>query len=363
MDKIITNILSSIEQEGYEAYLVGGFVRDYLLGISSFDVDICTNALPKDLHRIFPKNGNSNNYGGFNLKIKKYNIDITTYRKELKYEHRKPTEIQYINNLLEDIQRRDFTINALCMNQKEEIIDPLNAIGDIQNHLIKMIGNNLAKIKEDPLRILRAIRFSTVLDFEIESSLMETIKENSSLINNLSKSRVKEELNKILISKNCNKGLELLKKLNLAQELNLKYDNVIWCSDPLVMWSQIKCENIPFTNVEKDYIIKIHKIIDGGVINNFTLYNYGLYLNSASGEYLGYSKQIISKMYKELSLKSDNDLEISAYEIMNILKIKPSKTIKDVQNELIALILNKQINNNNKVLKDYLFTNKGKWTK
>ena len=85
MDKIIKNILSKIENEGYEAYIVGGFVRDKLLGIPSYDVDICTNALPKDLKQIFSLAQNSNGYGGFNLKVKKYNIDITTYREEKGY--------------------------------------------------------------------------------------------------------------------------------------------------------------------------------------------------------------------------------------------------------------------------------------
>jgi len=122
MDKIIKNVLKKIEDAGFEAYLVGGFVRDYLLGIKSLDVDICTNALPKDLHQMFPSNSNSNTYGGFNLKIKNYNIDITTYRKELKYDKRKPTEIVYIDKLEDDIVRRDFTINSVCMNKEEKII-------------------------------------------------------------------------------------------------------------------------------------------------------------------------------------------------------------------------------------------------
>ena len=99
MDKIIKNILKKLEDNNFKAYLVGGYVRDYLLGKNSLDVDICTNALPKDLHEIFPINSNSNNYGGFNLNIKKYNIDITTFRKELSYNNRRPTEIVYIDSL------------------------------------------------------------------------------------------------------------------------------------------------------------------------------------------------------------------------------------------------------------------------
>ena len=125
MDKIIKNILKKIESEGYEAYIVGGFVRDYLLKKNSYDVDICTNAKPKDLIHLFNVKQNLNNYGGLNMKIKKYNIDITTYRKEKKYDNRKPIEIEYVSNLLEDINRRDFTINSICLDKNDKILDLL----------------------------------------------------------------------------------------------------------------------------------------------------------------------------------------------------------------------------------------------
>ena len=97
MEKNIKKILETLESEGYQAYLVGGYVRDYLLGIASFDVDIATNALPKDIHRIF--NSSKSNYGSVNIKIDKLNVDITTYRKDLNYINRRPSTVKYINNL------------------------------------------------------------------------------------------------------------------------------------------------------------------------------------------------------------------------------------------------------------------------
>ena len=169
MEKNIKKILETLESEGYQAYLVGGYVRDYLLGIASFDVDIATNALPKDIHRIF--NSSKSNYGSVNIKIDKLNVDITTYRKDLNYINRRPSTVKYINNLEEDLKRRDFTINAICMDKNGNIIDPLNGCLDLDKRLIKMIGDVDIKIQEDPLRIMRAIRFACVLDFGIDNEL------------------------------------------------------------------------------------------------------------------------------------------------------------------------------------------------
>ena len=197
MEKNIKKILETLENEGYQAYLVGGYVRDYLLGVTSFDVDIATDALPKDIHRIF--NSSKNNYGSVNIKVDKLNVDITTFRKDLNYVNRRPSKVVYINNLKEDLERRDFTINAICMNKNGKIIDLLNGCKDLDSRTIKMIGSIDVKLKEDPLRIMRAIRFACILDFKIEDELYEKIKEYSYLVGDLSKERIKNELDKIFI--------------------------------------------------------------------------------------------------------------------------------------------------------------------
>ncbi len=361
MDRIIKRILDRIEDEGYEAYVVGGYVRDFLLGKKTFDVDICTNALPKELHRIFPGSNNANNYGGFNLKVKQYNIDITTYRKEVKYENRKPVEIIYINNLLEDLKRRDFTINALCMGTNEKIIDPLNATEDIYNHEVKMIGNINEKLSDDPLRILRAIRFATVLDFNIDKELLAGIKKYSKLVATLSGMRIKEEMNRILLSDNYRKGLSLLKELGISKAIKMNYDHVIKCSDINMMWAQIECDIIPFTKQEKQFINKLQEVIAIGKINYKTMFKYGLYLNTVASEYLGINKKTINKIYHTLPIKSINELDITPNEIVELLDIKPGAIIKIIQQELIDLILNKKLKNQKRNIVSYLKLNKGKW--
>jgi len=198
LNKVIKNVLTTIENNGYEAYLIGGYVRDLLVGKSTYDIDICTNATPKDLINIFPKSS-TKNLGGIDFKIKEYHFEITTYRKEIKYKNRKPIEYNYINNLLEDLERRDFTINAICMNSKGEIIDLINGTKDISNMSVRMINNPEEKIKEDPLRILRAIRIATTLNFTLEKTLYKAIKDNYNEVSKLSSTRIKEELDKILL--------------------------------------------------------------------------------------------------------------------------------------------------------------------
>lgn len=360
MDKLIKDILKKLEDNGFEAYVVGGYVRDYLLGKKSLDVDICTNALPKDLHKIFPINNNSNNYGGFNLNIKNYNIDITTYRKELKYDKRKPTEIEYINSLDEDILRRDFTINSICLNKEGKIIDLVNGIEDLNNHVIKMLGNIKERLNEDPLRILRAIRFSCILGFKLDEELYQEIKNNSELVTSLSEVRIKEEITKILLNKNYLKGLRLLKELDILDKLDIDYnEDITYVNDICGMWAQLKFnKNYSFTKQENINIINIRQIIERGIINNKVLYKYGLYNSLVAGEILSINKNIINKMYNKLPIKSEKDLEISNEEIINILNIEPSKRIKEIKQKLINEILNNNLKNRNSDLRKYIINEK-----
>ncbi len=355
MDKILKKILIKIESAGFEAYFVGGFVRDYLLGINVKDIDICTNALPKDLHKLFPNNSNSNDYGGFNLQIKDYNVDITTYRKELKYDKRKPTELIYINDLKEDVKRRDFTINSICMDKNEKVIDLVNGIEDLNKHLIKMNGNIKEKLEEDPLRILRAIRFACVLNFDIDKNLDQEIRNNYELVKTLSDIRIKNELNKILLSKNFYKGLELLKDYQILDLLNIKYNDITYVRDICGMWAQLDVpKNYAFTKQENRNIINIRQIVKKGIIDNQTLFQYGLYTSLVAGEILNIDSKKINKIFNDLPIQHEKDLKISSEEIMALLDIKPGEKIKKIKNHLINQILNGKLKNNNKELKKYL---------
>lgn len=350
MEKNIKKILETLENEGYQAYLVGGYVRDYLLGVTSFDVDIATDALPKDIHRIF--NSSKNNYGSVNIKVDKLNVDITTFRKDLNYVNRRPSKVVYINNLIDDLERRDFTINAICMNKNGKIIDLLNGCKDLDRRTIKMIGSIDVKLKEDPLRIMRAIRFACILDFKIEDELYEKIKEYSYLVGDLSKERIKNELDKILISKNYKYGLELMKDTKISEVLEINYDDINYVDDLLGMWAQVKVLNIPFTNVEKGNIIKITEVLDFGKIDNEILYKYGLYISRVAGKILNIKTTKISKMYNKLPIKSREDIDITSKEISSIVVVGEviGETYKIIEKE----ILNYRLKNKKSEILKYL---------
>lgn len=356
MDKIIKCVLNEFDKHGFIAYLVGGYVRDSLLGVKTFDVDICTSALPKDIHAIF--NIASNNYGGANIKLDNYNIDITTFRKENNYQNRHPEEVVYITDLKTDLERRDFTINAIVMDKTGKIVDLLDGVTDLNNRLIKMIGNPFLRLKEDPLRILRAIRLATVLDFAIDEELMQALKENYMLVESLSGKRIREELDKILSSSNYKKGLKLLEDLGIDKIIGLSYSDINYTNDLMGMYSQVKVANIPFTNNEKSNIIRITEVVNKGVINYETLFNYGLYINIVAGTILNIDTRKINQMYKKMPIKDRSDIVIDGNEIMNILDIKPGKVVSDVYSELITEILSGRLKNKKGDIKKYLLKRK-----
>ena len=354
MDKIIRNILTKIESSGYEAYLIGGYVRDLLVGKTTYDIDITTNATPRELLEIFPSS-NTKNLGGIDFKIKEYHFEITTYREEIKYKNRKPIEYNYVDNLLTDLNRRDFTINAICMNKKGEIIDLINGTEDLRNYKIRMIGSIESKIKEDPLRILRGIRIATNLNFTIESNLYKSFKENIKEVLTLSSTRIKEEIDKILLSDYVRKGLKLLEELGASKILKIEnHEDIVPIKSLEGMYAQIKIGyDLPFTKVEKDNIEKLKKILKEKEITKETIYQYGLYLCLIAADIKSINKKTINKMYKELPIHDKNEINIKAEELMQEFGIC-GKMISTTFEELEHLIINNKLKNKRSEIIKYL---------
>lgn len=357
MNNKLRRVLKKIEENGFEAYIVGGYVRDHILGIDSTDIDICTNALPKDIIKIF-KVTSKPEYGSFSINDGKYVFDITTYRSESNYVDRKPQNVEYVDNLITDINRRDFTINSLCMNTKGQIIDLLNGRKDIDKRIVKVIGDLDKKLTEDPLRILRAIRFAIVLDFKLDDDIINFIKNNKYLIETLSFTKKKEELDKIFSSKNAEAGLKMLRDLDLLKVLGLDYYKINVVPDILGIWAQIDFdERYPFTKSSLEVIKKIRLIIKNRNIDKLTLYKNDLYVLIVAGEIIGYKRKEITKMFSMLPIKSLSDLKITTEVIVSILDIKPSIKIKQIYEDLELKVLNNELKNNNNAIKKYILKN------
>lgn len=182
----------------FNLHLVGGSVRDYLLGLPLTDMDLVTDATPADMESFLPEaNYTFKKYGSVKLHYKKVKFDITTLRKESDYvDSRHPNAIIFTNKLEEDVLRRDLTINALYLSKELKVIDLVDGQVDLNHHLLRMIGDPLIRIEEDPLRIIRTFRFKLDLNFEIEPALKKAIEGNYGLVNKLRIEKIKEEIKK-----------------------------------------------------------------------------------------------------------------------------------------------------------------------
>ena len=343
-------VLKILEENNFKAYIIGGFVRDKYLNITNDDIDICTNATPLDLKNIFKNKIKDKNYGSMILNIDSYNFEITTFRKELEYsKNRVPSKLNYIDTLEEDLVRRDFTINTMCIDSNNNLIDLLNAKIDLDNKIIKSVGNPYAKIEQDSLRILRAIRFATILNFKIDENLFKAIKKYGYLLKDLSFYRKKEELNKIFLSKNIKYGIKLIKKAKLDKYLDIDIKSIKYTKDVLGIWASINPDKYPFIKQEKEILIKINKL-KKQKINNYFIYKNGIYISNIIADI---QKKDITKIYNKLPIHNENEINIKIPEITNILN-KDIISSKVVFKKIELLILNNKLNNNNEDIKKYI---------
>lgn len=222
-------IINIFYKNNYEAFMVGGCVRDSLLGLVPKDYDIATSALPNVTQSLFKKTIPTGiQHGTITVVLDNESLEVTTYRTEGKYiNNRCPESVEFISNIKDDLSRRDFTVNAIAYNNKDGLIDYFNGIEDIKNKIIRTVGNPNKRFQEDALRMLRAIRFSCQLGFKIEENTYLAIKENYKLIKKISIERVRDELCKILITDNPCEGLNLLKDTGILKIIIPEVYNLI----------------------------------------------------------------------------------------------------------------------------------------
>ncbi|MBO4693723.1 MAG: CCA tRNA nucleotidyltransferase [Clostridia bacterium] len=214
----ITNTLSTIENNGFCAYVVGGCVRDCLLGNPPIDFDICTNALPSDIIRIFDKTAPTGiKHGTVTVITENFPIEVTTFRTDGSYgDFRHPENVEFVNDLKTDLSRRDFTVNAMCYSKKDGLIDYFGGIEDLKNKTLRAVRDPDKRFKEDALRILRLFRFSSTLGFNIENKTYNAALKNASLLKNISAERIRAELEKLSCGICPEAILPLLQSENLS---------------------------------------------------------------------------------------------------------------------------------------------------
>ena len=243
--KEVAHITTTLEQHGFEAYVVGGCVRDMLLGRDPNDWDVTTNATPQEIEKIFDHTFYENQYGTVGVvnddvvdtiesskdnnvsretleKLEKIRvIEVTPYRTESDYsDNRRPDRVEFAQTLDEDLARRDFTVNAIAYNpNNQEIIDNYGGVLDLQNKLLQTVGNAEERFDEDALRLLRAIRFATQLGFHVSRETSDAIRKFHVKLSTVSQERIRDEFTKIVMSDNPRDGIELLREHHLLQHI------------------------------------------------------------------------------------------------------------------------------------------------
>ena len=365
------NVLEKFNEAGYEAYFVGGCVRDYLLNDDFSDIDITTNALPDEVKKIFRKSIDTGiQHGTVTILVNGDSFEVTTFRIEDDYiDHRTPEKVEFVSDLKEDLDRRDFTINAMALDSKGKLYDYHCGEEDLRNKIIKTVNNPNERFFEDALRMLRAFRFSSKLGFEIEENTLKAIKNNAELIKFVSIERIVNEFRKLLTGKGNKRSLELLldSKLNnyipFLDEISkiTDFSNYTFCQSLYILSnlndiSFEKLKELKLSNKEIKQVKiyeKINKDFIGNVPLEIILYNYDIEDVAFIASYFKYcDKEDIEKI--KLPIESFNDIAITSMEIISIIDKPAGPWIKEIIKKLEEDIILSKIDNTRKDILDFL---------
>ncbi|WNS74009.1 CCA tRNA nucleotidyltransferase [Bacillus sp. DTU_2020_1000418_1_SI_GHA_SEK_038] len=383
-------LLSKIQESGYEAYFVGGSVRDYLLEKEIADVDIATSATPDEIRNIFPKTVDVGiEHGTIIVLFNGIPYEVTTFRTEAEYvDFRRPSEVQFIRSLHEDLKRRDFTMNAIAMDKEGRFIDPFLGRQAIKEKMIKTVGKAEDRFSEDALRMMRAVRFYSQLGFRIEETTYQALKTSASLLAKISTERKLAEFEKLLAGNNRIQALLVLADTGLLNYLpgmkphietitNIaKYD----CSKLSVneMWGLLlylfKIDLHKVNDFMKNWklpvkqIKKIHQLLfwlDFRERSNWT--NKAMF--DAGAEIIEGTEKIYNVLHNQdviidierlllsyhlLPIKQRGELQVTGTDLQEWYQKSPGPWIKEKLGEVEVAVLNKQISNRKDSLKEWL---------
>ena len=370
MEKIVEygkQIISKLLSLNYEAYFVGGFVRDSILNIPCNDIDIATNALPEEIEEIFDKTkATGKKYGTITVFMDKYSFEVTTYRIDKNYiNNRRPETVNFSKILKEDLIRRDFTINALARDINGEIIDLFNGRKDLNNKLIRAIDDPNKRFKEDALRILRAIRFVGKLDFKIEKNTFNAMKKNLKLLRNIASERIINELKIILSLNHIDRVYKLFEEIDLStvfKDLKKAIDKLKTYEYNINIYQLFALGYYPDKEITSSYwrfskneikhintLVELMEILDKQRLTSIIVYNYQFeYILEADKLLSGFfnyksQKDKIINLNKNLKIKTVKDLNIKGSDIKQL--VNDDRFIGIILEKLVEKVLLEKINN------------------
>ncbi|GEP18686.1 CCA tRNA nucleotidyltransferase [Pediococcus argentinicus] len=379
-------ILRKIEEAGFEAYFVGGSVRDTVLNKKIHDVDIATSAYPEEIKGLFQRTVDTGiKHGTVMVLDGSESYEITTFRTESGYQDfRRPDHVTFVRSLSEDLKRRDFTINALALKEDGTIIDLFNGLSDLEQHLIKAVGDPEERFNEDALRMMRAVRFASQLNFSIEEATQKAILDHAPLLKKIAVERIQVEFEKLLMGQQPQLGIQTMLDTNLDQycpdsislqeslkqmvQINqLKLDSIeaAWV---MVGWypnlsneqlqKLLKDWKLPNSLIKTvEYTIQLLQMLQDEMIDQELIFNAGednVRLASQIALLLDISDLDIINQYQMLPIKSGKELAVTGGELIKLKLIQPGPKLGLLLNDLKKVVIHNQVKNTQDDLVEYV---------
>ncbi len=381
-------VIDTIESEGYEAYFVGGCVRDYLINRTIKDIDITTNATPDTVESLFDKTIDiGKKHGTIIVMIDDEQIEVTTYRTETTYsDYRRPDEVNFTSSLEEDLKRRDFTVNAIAMTSDMSIMDPNNGQVDIERRLIQTVGDAEERFTEDALRMLRALRFSVQLQFDISEDTLTAVKRYAHLIEHVSIERIVVEVIKMyktneiynykatIIESGILQYVPVLKQLDLDLFQTLKSNSLLAELATQIYYNHVNDSTLKQLRISNDAIAYIKNMVELMKAAKSQYKDARLLAYKFTKERLDDCILLIDKnrtlledidlkflveaqnAHPQLPIYSASDLAIDGHDILKITNRPAGRWLREVIQALETHVLLGELNNDKDSLTDWVKT-------
>lgn len=379
-------VLQTLEDAGFEAYFVGGSVRDVLLHRHVHDVDITTSAYPEEVKELFDKSIDTGiKHGTVTVLYGGESYEITTFRTESGYQDfRRPDHVTFVQNLDEDLKRRDFTINALAMDMHGDIVDLFNGIEDLKNHIIRAVGNPEKRFHEDALRMMRAVRFMSQLEFKLEEKTEQAIKDNHELLKKISVERIREEFVKMGLGPFSRQAFQIFLDTQLSEDVpdfagkkdllqvypQLKFSPTMETSLWAVIIILLKVSNENIGKFMRDWknsnamtekveqIIKMFDLIADHVPTDYELFEAGedIIINTIDvADILGQpvSSEALVDRYLALPIKTPSELAVDGRFLIK-RGMRPGAQLGRTLNQIRKKVVACEIENSEEAIEQYL---------
>lgn len=373
------SVIEQLEQAGYGAVIVGGAVRDTLLNRPAHDVDVATNALPEEVKSVFPRTVDIGIQHGTVLVIVPAGpVEVTTYRTDGEYtDHRRPEKVQFVRSLQEDLQRRDFTMNAIAMRLDGSYVDYYGGYQDIEKHMIRAVGDAQQRFSEDALRMLRAVRFSAQLDFAIAADTMSAIQTRASDIAFIARERIKAELDKLWVGQAVFGGIQKLEESGLAAYLPGDFQAEYWrgfhTEDKLLGWAYFALlQGTDWREIVRDYrlsnkemafvksVLSAYEALKEGWTNTHYFMYTAQELEAA--QYFARLRQLdaalpqlsIRELQAMLPIQQKQDLVVNGADLLKWSGKKGGPWLKDALEDMLSAIIHHELQNDRQQIKNWL---------